>query len=182
MFLNLTANLVPRVDCSVFQSDTMGKNTRSTNKARVYYCQTCKTRHTAPTGVDCLRTPEQGSRDPETDSSTGHRSEGDSDVVENVSRKGLQTPRATEECPAAGRSDTDLILAKIAELQAQTSAQCAADKAEFNKAIQTLTARIEAPLLSSEDEERDTASPTKVFHKTPAGAGRGARPKTVDWG
>ena len=36
-----------------------------------------------------------------------------------MSRKGLQTPRATEERPAAGRSDTDLILAKIAELQAQ---------------------------------------------------------------
>ena len=50
-------------------------------------------------------------------------------------------------------TDTQLILQKMAEFKADITQQRLADKAEMKAEIQTLTAKIEAPILSSEDEE-----------------------------
>ena len=95
-------------------------------------------------------------------------------VRECASPQGSTAAGCSEKGSKSGRSDTELILAKIAELKTElkteTAVQRAANKAEFNKALQTLASRMEAPVLTSEDEEPEPRK--KVTPTTEAGKGQ----------
>ena len=128
----------------------MGRQSeKSKRKTRTCYCQTCEVRHTAPTGAKCTRSLEHCECDPETESSVGSCCEGDTEPIDDP-RTGRQSETEQSEAESmTGKSDTNVILAKLAELATER----AADKAEFTRALQALAERIDAPVLSSEDEE-----------------------------
>ena len=71
----------------------MGRQAKKA-KTRVYFCQTCAARHSAPTGARCKRSPEEGEKLPDDCVKTRGDSHGEAD----------QAPQDSRE---PGRADTD---------------------------------------------------------------------------
>ena len=125
----------------------MGKQAGKTRHKRVMFCHKCEARHSAPTGAKCVRQPED---DPP---SSVVSEDMHTDEEAPGSPKAGNTSNTVNKNAPSKLTDTQLILQKMAEFKADITQQRLADKAEMKAEIQTLTAKIEAPILSSEDEE-----------------------------
>ena len=133
----------------------MGKQTKKAKN----FCQKCTARHSAPTGARCTRgqndegvkqsagPPDVRPRSPRTSTAVIH------DASESDGAKGDEREEGRNQSVGDKLSGTDIILSRIAELRNESIAHRAADKAEMQKAINDLAARVDAPIIFSDDED-----------------------------
>ena len=130
------------------------------NRGCILYCQTCDARHSPPTGARCGLNLEGK----DTDEGSEVRNTSQSEAETSPPRRS-STPRGNQEMSKQKRSvpssDTDLILAKLAELKDETAAQRQADRAATRKALKAMGDRLDAVDLLSEDEQPVRRPPAK---------------------
>ena len=159
----------------------MGRLTtaKKSGASRLYFCQPCGAKHTPPTGLRCKRQKQSDEGAVENngaESSTSEPEAGPSKPTREVRKK---TTRASTKSPVRAKDaqttkqksrktdkgtpttesptvpDTsemfEMLLGQMRSMTEETKRARDTDRAAFQKAIQDLTNKIEAPILSDED-------------------------------
>ena len=159
----------------------MGRLTtaKKTGASRLYFCHPCGAKHTPPTGLRCKRqkqTDEGVAENNGAESSTSEPEAGPSKPSRVVGKKTTktstespvrvqvkQTTKQTKDKTGEGTPTTEspsgattgdmfeMILGQMRSMNEENKKTRDTDRAEFQKAIQDLTEKIEAPILSEDD-------------------------------
>ena len=134
----------------------MGK---SRHRTRILYCQTCDARHSPPMGAKCWKNLEGKDTDDgsEVQNTSQSETEASPPCTSSTLGGGQETPKRKRLVPTI---DTDLILAKLAELKDETAVQRQAVRAETRRALKAKADRLDAVDLLSEDEQPVVKPPT----------------------
>ena len=131
-------------------------------RPRVYFCQPCNARHAQPTGDNCTRntdTESQTRSSPPRTDKPEPKKRGRKPRVKPVSEPAIQgKPSASTSSSEAQPhgSDLQLVLAQLQSMHEEVAVAREADRRETKKAIDALTERLEAPILSSDDDVDET--------------------------
>ena len=130
-------------------------------RSRVYYCDRCEFRHTAPTDENCphgANLPQKSvGKDmperPEHDETRTQQKElkyanGDSTATNTT---GVSHNNPSLSTPQPELTGTMMILGQLVELRRETQAQRVADREYTQKAIADLAAKVETPTMSDDD-------------------------------